>query len=98
MVRDTAVATGNAAATATLLNASITNSTTNVSPSTPTLVNPADAARVNAATPTLTATFNDPDTQDTGKVTFEVCTTNNCSSSVGTFEPPSTTLPVGRNR
>src|SRR5207248_2370687 len=97
MIRDTALAAGNAAATATLNNASITNSTTNVSPSTPTLVNPADAARVNAATPTLTATFNDPDTQDTGKVTFEVCTTNNCSSPLGTFDSTSTTLAVNAN-
>src|SRR5256714_404986 len=97
MVRDTALATGNPAATATLTNASITNSTTNVSPSTPTLVSPADAARVNTATPTLTATFNDPDTQDTGKVTFEVCTTSNCSSSLGTFDSTSTTLAVNAN-
>jgi len=40
MVRDTALPAGNAAATATLNNASITNNTTNVSPSTPTLVSP----------------------------------------------------------
>src|SRR5207302_445726 len=80
--------------TATLLNASVTNSTTNASPSTPTLVSPGNAARLNTATPTLTATFLDPDTQDTGKVTFEVCTTNNCSSSLGTFDSTSTTLAV----
>src|SRR5207302_855380 len=61
MVRDTALATGNAAGTATLLSGSITNNTTNVSPSTPTLVGPADAARLNTATPTLTATFLDQD-------------------------------------
>src|SRR5205814_478231 len=72
MVRDAALATGNAGATATLANASITNNTTNVTPSTPSLVSPADAARLNSATPTLTATFSDPDSQDTGKVTFEV--------------------------
>src|SRR5205814_713994 len=53
MVRDTALAAGNAAATATLLNASVTNSTTNASPSTPTLVSPGNAARLNTATPTL---------------------------------------------
>ena len=94
MVRDTALATGNAAATATLGNASITNNTTNVSPSTPTLVSPADAARLNSATPTLTATFLDSDSQDTGKVTFEVCSTSNCSSSLGTFDSSSTSLAV----
>src|SRR5205823_7131207 len=97
MVRDTALATGNAAATATLLNASITNSTTNASPSTPTLVTPADAARLNSTTPTLTATFGDPDSQDAGKVTFEVCTTSNCSSSLGTFDSTSTTLAANAN-
>src|SRR2546421_4042935 len=97
MGRDTALAAGNAAATATLLNASVTNSTTNASPSTPTLVSPGNAARLNTATPTLTATFLDPDTQDTGKVTFEVCTTNNCSSSLGTFDSTSTTLAVNAN-
>src|SRR5437868_4935215 len=97
MVRDTALATGNAAATGTLLNASITQSTTNASPSTPTLVTPADTARLNSTTPTLTATFGDPDSQDTGKLTFEVCSTSNCSSSLGTFDSSSTSLAVGAN-
>ena len=98
MARDTALATGNAASTATLNNASITNNTTNAAPSTPTFVSPADAARLNTTTPTLTATFGDPDPQDTGKVTFEVCTTSNCSSSLGTFDSTSTTLTVGVER
>src|SRR2546423_5206185 len=97
MIRDTALATGNAAATATLGSASITNNTTNVGPSTPSLVSPADAARLNSATPTLTATFLDPDSQDNGKVTFEVCTTSNCSSSLGTFDSTSTSLAVNAN-
>src|SRR5205814_7158764 len=83
--------------TATLANASITNNTTNVSASTPTLVSPADAVRLNTATPTLTATFSDPDSQDTGKVTFEVCSTSNCSSSLGTFDSTSTNLAVNTN-
>src|SRR5207248_8567580 len=77
--------------------ASITNNTTNVSASTPTLVSPADAVRLNTATPTLTATFIDPDSQDTGKVTFEVCSTSNCSSSLGTFDSTSTNLAVNTN-
>src|SRR5205085_1741043 len=97
MVRDAALTTGNAAATATLTNASITNNTTNASPSTPTLVSPADAARLNNTTPTLTGKLLDSDTQDTGKVTFEVCTTSNCSSSLGTFDSTSTTLAVNAN-
>src|SRR5205814_3886796 len=83
--------------TATLANASITNNTTNVSASTPTLVSPADAVRLNTATPTLTATFSDPDSQDTGKVTFQVCSTSNCSSSLGTFDSTSTSLAVNAN-
>src|SRR2546427_915823 len=97
MVRDAATPTGNAAATATLTNASITNNTTNAAPSTPALVSPADAARLNTAPPPQTATFSDPDSQDTGKVTFEVCTTSNCSSSLGTFDSTVTTLAVGAN-
>src|SRR5436305_9833929 len=94
MVRDTV---GNPAVTATLTNASITNSTANASPATPTLVSPGNGARLNTATPTLSATFNDPDSQDTGKVTFEVCATSNCSSSLGTFDSTSTTLAVNAN-
>src|SRR5207253_5126108 len=35
--------------------------------------------------------------QHTGKVTFEVCTTSNCSSSLGTFDWTSTTLAVNAN-
>src|SRR6185437_13139439 len=66
-------------------------------PSTPTLVSPADTARLNSTTPTLTATFLDPDTQDTGKVTFEVCSTSNCSTSLGTFDSTSTNLAVNAN-
>src|SRR5581483_7688899 len=102
LVRDTATdvsgtAAGNQATTATLNNASITNNTTNASPSTPTLVTPANAAQVNTATPTLTATFSDPDSQDTGKITFEVCTNSTCTSSLGTFDSSSTTLAVGAN-
>src|SRR5262249_51994720 len=97
MVRDLAVPTGNAAVTATLTNASITNSTTNATPTTPVLVNPANASQLNTATPTLSATFSDPDTQDTGKVTFQVCNDSACSSSIGTFDSSSTTLAVGAN-
>src|SRR5438270_824797 len=53
---------------------------------------------LHAALPiSLTATFGDPDSQDTGKVTFEVCTTSNCSSSLGTFDSTSTNLAVNAN-
>src|SRR5207237_10555492 len=71
MVRDTALATGNAGATATLANASITNNTTNVTPTSPTLVSSADASRVASHLPTLPATLIDSHVQDPGKVTFE---------------------------
>src|SRR2546423_701421 len=65
MVRDVVL---NAAATATLNSASITNNASNAGPSAPTLVSPADAARVNTGTRTLSATFLDPDSNDSGKV------------------------------
>src|SRR2546429_3926342 len=65
MVRDTALATGNPAATASGIG--VTNNTANATPTSPTLVSPADASVVASHTPTLTATFSDPDTEDTGK-------------------------------
>ena len=81
MVRDNAPPTGNAAASAS--NIVVTNNTANLAPTTPALVSPADAAHLSSDTPTLTATFSDPDTQDTGKVTFQVCADSNCSSQLG---------------
>src|SRR5437868_4989572 len=92
MVRDAAPTTGNAAVTATLGNASITNNTANAAPSIPTLVTPNDGNNVGSHTPTLTATFGDPDVNDTGKITFEVCSTSNCSTSLGTFDSTNTSL------
>src|SRR5262249_6549341 len=97
MVRDLAQTPGNASVTATLTNASITNSTANVAPSSPTLVTPANAAQLNTTTPTLTATFSDPDTQDTGKITFQVCSDSACTTSLGAFDSSSTSLAVGAN-
>src|SRR5438105_8969197 len=66
-------------------------------PSSPalTLVVPRGGASVDTTTPTLTATFADPDTNDTGKVTFEVCSDSGCSSSLGTFDSTSTSIAVG---
>src|SRR5207302_2725583 len=49
MVRDAA---GNAAVTATLANASITNNAANADPSTPTLVSPSDGDRLSTANQT----------------------------------------------
>src|SRR5207245_9041412 len=56
IVRDTATPSGNPAATASGL--AVTNNTANVAPSTPALVSPADAARLNTPTPTVTDTFS----------------------------------------
>jgi hypothetical protein len=84
MVRDAAIPTGNPAASASGI--AVTNNTANIAPSTPALVSPASSARVNTATPTLTATFSDPDPNDSGKITFEVCGGATCSSSLGTFD------------
>ena len=67
-LRDTA---GNPGATAA--GAAVTNNTDNIAPTAPALLNPAGGLRLNTATPLLTATFNDPDPNDTGTVTFEVC-------------------------
>jgi hypothetical protein len=82
-VRDTAVATGSAAATAG--GASATNGTADLDPTTPALVSPANAAVLSTTTPTLGATFSDPDPNDSGTVAFEVCSDSGCSSSV-TFQ------------
>src|SRR5438105_3858599 len=79
VIRDTATPAGNAAATGSLANAQITNGTANQSPSTPSLGGPADGTTVATPTPTLSATFSDPDTQDTGTITFQLCVTSDCS-------------------
>ena len=47
-----------------------------------TRLTPAERAALNTATPTLTATFSDPDPNDTGTVTFQVCAVSDCSSSL----------------
>ncbi|HVS86108.1 MAG TPA: SwmB domain-containing protein [Gaiellaceae bacterium] len=71
-----------------------TNQTADVAPSTPTLGSPGDAVYVGTATPTLHATFADPDTQDTGKVTFRICSDSNCDTVLQTLDS-ATNLAVG---
>ena len=64
----------------------------------PTLDLPTDALYVSTETPTLSATFGDPDTQDTGTVTFQVCSSATCtggSDPLATFDSSSTTVGVG---
>ncbi len=96
-IRDLAVPIGNAAADDTLTNASITNNTANIAATTPALVTPTAAQYVNTLTPTLTATFTDPDTQDSGKITFQVCSVNDCSTVLQTLDSTSTSVAVGAN-
>jgi large repetitive protein len=56
----------------------------NTPPDAPALVTPADAALVPTTTPTLTATFTDPDAGDTGLVRFDVCSDPSCTTVVRT--------------
>ncbi|HXY80444.1 MAG TPA: SwmB domain-containing protein, partial [Gaiellaceae bacterium] len=86
---------GNQAATYTAQT--VTNLNPDAAPNTPAPGTPADGTFIDSTTPALSATFSDPDTLDTGKVTFEVCTTSNCSASLGTFDSSSTTLNVGQS-
>src|SRR5581483_7019231 len=95
VVRDTATPTGNPAATASGI--AVTNNTADAAPSTPTLVSPANTARLNSATPALTATFADPDPNDFGKVTFQVCAVSDCSTQLATFDSTSTSIANGAN-
>ncbi len=46
---------------------------------------PANAAFPNTTTPTLTATFSDPDAADTGTVNFRVCADAACPTILSTF-------------
>lgn len=62
----------------------VISTTVNTPPTTPAMVAPADAAIVASPTPTLTATFSDPDASDTGTVHFEVCSSSTCASAIQT--------------
>jgi len=48
-------------------------------PNTPILVSPADGATTANTTPSLVATFSDPDALDTGQVNFQVCVNATCT-------------------
>ena len=61
----------------------VTNATPSLPPDVPALVSPADGSTVATLTPTLSATFSDVDTNNTGQLTFRLCTTSNCSSPIG---------------
>lgn len=49
-------------------------------PSTPSLVSPAAGAAVTTLTPTLTATFQDPNAGQTGRVDLQLCSTSTCGT------------------
>ncbi len=61
----------------------VTNNTFGQPPAAPALASPADAAKLNTATPTLSARFDDPDTNDTGTLVFRVCADAACGSPLG---------------
>ncbi len=93
-IRDLATPSANIATDGTLPNPAITNNTSNLAPSTPALVTPAGAQYVSTLTPTLTANFSDVDTQDLGKVTFQVCSASDCSTVLQAVDSTSTSLAV----
>ena len=66
-------------------NAYVLHTAATTRPSVPALVTPANAAFPNTTTPTLTATFSDPDAADTGNVNFRVCADAACSTVISTF-------------
>jgi uncharacterized repeat protein (TIGR02059 family) len=74
---------------ANFTNAAATNSTTSVDPDVPVLISPAGGVRVNATTPSLTAGFADSDTQNTGQLTFQLCSDSTCASVLATFSSAS---------
>ncbi len=74
---------GNGAATYSAQT--VTNNTADAAPSTVTLSSPNNAGFVNSTTPSLTATFSDPDPNDTGTINFELCTASDCSASGDPF-------------
>ncbi len=74
---------------ANFTNAAATNSTTSLDPDVPALISPAGGVRVNATTPSLTARFADSDTQNTGQLTFQLCSDSTCASVLATFSSAS---------
>src|SRR5207249_10324257 len=64
---------------------------TDTAPNVPALVSPANGAFSTTATPTLTATFTDPDSGDTGTIDFRLCGNATCTAGghpIVTFSRP----------
>ena len=77
----------------------MTNNTADLAPATPALGAPADGSFIDSTTPTLSATFSDPDPSDTGKVTFEVCPRATARArSARSSRPRSRTAPTAAPR
>ena len=66
-------------------NAYVQHTAATTRPSVPALVTPANAAFPNTTTPTLTATFSDPDAANTGTVNFRVCADAACTTVISNF-------------
>src|SRR5262249_28760072 len=73
--------TGNAAASTS--GVAVTNNVPDVAPSTPALSAPANGVFAGTLTPTLGATFSDPDPADSGTIRFQVCADSSCASPIG---------------
>ncbi|MHB8643094.1 MAG: OmpL47-type beta-barrel domain-containing protein [Gaiellaceae bacterium] len=76
-------------AVSNLSGQAVTNSTASIAPGVPALVSPAAGLHVNTTTPSLSATFTDPDLNNTGQITFQVCSDSACSSVLATFSSAS---------
>ncbi len=59
----------------------VTNDTVNGAPDTPATLSPAGGVMVTTATPTLSASFVDPDPGDTGTIDFRVCANAGCTGA-----------------
>src|SRR5581483_3987303 len=88
-------AAGNAAATYS--GAAATNLTPNSAPDPAPQTTPADGVYVGSTTPTLSAAFADGDSQDFGKVVFQICADSGCATPLGTVDSTVTTLAVGQS-
>jgi alpha-tubulin suppressor-like RCC1 family protein len=71
--------TATAFVTAINLDLTTVTSTVGAKPTAPTLTSPADTA-LTTATPTLSATFQDPDVGNTGRIRYELCINAACTT------------------
>ena len=73
----------------------VTDNTADAAPNTVTLNTPSNAAFLDSTTPSLAATFTDPDPNDTGTITFQLCTASDCSASGDPFSTFSSSAGIG---